>query len=337
MTALISSDTGPDMLRFWICVALVLLAGCGGGTQPTPIPGAPQITCTADVVVRGITGDSQPVTFSAPVATGGSLPVSVTCTPLSGAAFPLGTTPVNCTARDATAREARCSFNVSVSGLQLTVTKFDAVGDSFTAGENGRPAFIDLPNAYPTRLQAAFDARYPGQGITVINRGNNGDKVQTTLQKLPGFLATDHPGAVVLLTGYNDLGICGPGQANTPACDSAITDVEFGVRDCIRRTKESPVGVKYVFVSTLTPPGPLGPRRIALEAIVRANTRIRRQVSAEGAILVDTYPLFAGHETEYVDTDGLHLRPAGYQALADSFFAVIRATIPENAQLAQRQ
>jgi lysophospholipase L1-like esterase len=325
------------MLRFWICVALVLLAGCGGGMQPTPIPGAPQIACPADVVVRGIAGDSQPVTFSAPVVTGGSLPVSVTCTPLSGAAFPLATTPVNCTVRDATAREARCSFNVSVSGLQLTVTKFDAVGDSFTAGENGRPAFIDLPNAYPTKLQAAFDARYPGQGITVVNRGNGGDRVLTTLQKLPGFLATDRPGAVLLLSGYNDLNACGPSQAGTFACSTAIDDLGIGVRDCIRRTKESPVGVKYVFVSTLTPPGLLGPKRIAPEAIVQANTRIRQQVSAEGAILVDTYPLFVGHEAEYVDTDGLHLRPAGYQALADSFFAVIRATVPENVQLTQRQ
>jgi lysophospholipase L1-like esterase len=325
------------MLRFWMCAALVLLAACGGGIPPTPIPGAPQIACPTDVVVRGIAGESQPVTFPAPVVTGGSLPVSLTCAPLSGAAFPLGTTLVSCTVRDATSREARCSFNVSVSGLQLTVTKFDAVGDSFTAGENGRPSFIDVPNAYPTRLQTAFDARYPGQGITVVNRGNNGDTVQTTLQKLPGFLATDRPGAVMLLTGYNNLGVCGPGQANTPSCVSAITDVEFGVRDCIRRTKESPVGVKYVFVSTLTPPGPLGPRRLAPEAIVQANTRIRRQVSAEGAILVDTYPLFVGHEAEYVDTDGLHLRPAGYQAMADSFFAVIRATVPENAQLNQRQ
>lgn len=330
------------MLRFWMCAALVLLAGCGGGIQPTPITDAPQITCPPDLVVRGIAGESQAVSFSAPVVSGGSLPVSVTCAPLSGAAFPLGTTPVNCTVRDATAREARCSFNVSVSGLQLTVTKFDVVGDSFTAGENGRPAFIDVPNAYPTRLQAAFDARYPGQGITVVNRGNNGDTVLDTLRKLPGFLLTDRPGAVLLLTGYNNLGVCGPGQANTASCDAAITDVEFGVRDCIRKSKESPVGVKYVFVSTLTPPGPIGPnafrdRRIAPEAIIRANTRIRRQVSAEGAILVDTYPLFVGHEAEYVDTDGLHLRPAGYQALADSFFAVIRATVPENAPLTQRR
>lgn len=330
------------MLRVWLCVALVLLAGCGNSTQPTPTPAAPQITCPANIVVRGIAGGSQTVTFPAPIVSGGTLPLSLTCTQIAGAAFPLGTTPVNCTVRDAVAREAGCSFSVSVSGLQLAVTKFEAAGDSFTAGENGRPAFIDLPNAYPTRLQVAFDTRYPGQGITVINRGHNGDSVLTTLQILPGFLATDRPGAVLLLSGYNDLSVCVPGQTNTSACSAAINDLGFGVRDCIRRAKESAIGVKYVFVSTLTPPGPVAPnafrdRRIAPEAIVQANNRIRQHVSAEGAILVDTYPLFVGHEAEYVDTDGLHLRPAGYQALADSFFAAIRGTIPENPQLAQRE
>jgi len=48
---------------------------------------------------------------------------------------------------------------------------------------------------------------------------------------------------------------------------------------------------------------------------------------AEGAILVDPYPVFVGHESEYVADDGLHLRRAGYQALADTFFAAIRNTV----------
>jgi lysophospholipase L1-like esterase len=52
-------------------------------------------------------------------------------------------------------------------------------------------------------------------------------------------------------------------------------------------------------------------------------------VAAEGAVLVDSYGKFVGHEAEYVNVDGLHLRPAGYQALADSFFAAIRATVPQ--------
>ncbi len=59
-------------------------------------------------------------------------------------------------------------------------------------------------------------------------------------------------------------------------------------------------------------------------------------VRAEGATLVDTYPTFIGHEAEYVDQDGLHLRPAGYQALADSFFGVIKSTVMSTPGLGTR-
>jgi lysophospholipase L1-like esterase len=44
---------------------------------------------------------------------------------------------------------------------------------------------------------------------------------------------------------------------------------------------------------------------------------------------VDSYAAFIGHEADYVNVDGLHLRPAGYQALADAFFAAIQATVPQ--------
>jgi lysophospholipase L1-like esterase len=49
---------------------------------------------------------------------------------------------------------------------------------------------------------------------------------------------------------------------------------------------------------------------------------------------VDTYPTFLGHEAQYVSSDGLHLNPAGYQAIADAFFAVIKSTIPQTTPLA---
>jgi lysophospholipase L1-like esterase len=89
-------------------------------------------------------------------------------------------------------------------------------------------------------------------------------------------------------------------------------------------------GVNYVFASTLTPPGPYKggrDRRIADSAISETNTKLAPVVRAEGAILVDPYPVFIGHEAEYVADDGLHLRRAGYQALADTFFAAIKSNV----------
>ena len=65
--------------------------------------------------------------------------------------------------------------------------------------------------------------------------------------------------------------------------------------------------------------------------MTRTNGAIAGMVQAEGAILVDTYGRFAGHEADYVDQDGLHLRPAGYQALAAAFFDAIKANVAGTA------
>jgi lysophospholipase L1-like esterase len=323
-------------MRLFLVAALGLIAvGCGGSTPgpaPTPVVQAPQILCPADVKVGSVTGTSQTVTFSPPTVTGGTAPVTTTCTRASGDAFSLGATPVSCTANDAASRQAACSFTVTLSGFTLGVTKFLAVGDSLTEGQNGLlPKFIDVPNSYPSKLQALLNATYPGQGVTVINRGVGGQKVYELEALLPGILRTDRPQAVLLLIGFNDLTLpCGPGQAGTNACDEATDRVAVGVRDCIRRTKESTAGVKHILVSTLTPPGPVGGSRIDRNAILQANGRIRSRVATEGgATLIDTYPLFVGHEAEYVSIDGLHLNPPGYQAIADAFFAAIKATVPQ--------
>jgi len=318
----------------WVSLVF-LLAACGGKTPgpPTPVGDPPQIACPADVSVRGITGSSQVVDYPAPTVTAGTAPVTTTCTQASGASFPLGATTVNCRATDAGSRQAACSFTVTLTGLALAVTKFETVGDSLTAGENGagaKPAFVDPGNSYPTKLQALLDASFPGQGIVVINRGHSGDKAEVTRDDLPGNLLRDRPQAVLLLTGYNDLEVCGPSQAGSTTCRMAIERVAFAVRDCIRKAKESPVGIKHIFVSTLTPPG-TGPKRIDRGAIEETNGRIRQMVAAEKATLADTYPLFLGHEAEYVSSDGLHLNPAGYQAIADAFFTAIKATVPQTS------
>jgi lysophospholipase L1-like esterase len=132
---------------------------------------------------------------------------------------------------------------------------------------------------------------------------------------------------VLLLAGYNDLTTpCAPGFTDVLACDNAVDALELNLRDSIRRAKEF-AGVRYVFVSTLTPTRS-GSHAIDNDVIVDMNDHIRLQASAEGAVLVDNYSNFIGHETQYISNDGLHLLPPGYQAMADAFFARILATIP---------
>ena len=321
----------PMIYRRMAALLALLPAACGGSNGPTPITNPPQISCPADVTVTGVSAPSQPVSFDAPTTSGGTAPVTVTCAQSSGSTFPLGSTAVNCTARDGAGRQAACSFNVVLKGMSLGAMKFETVGDSLTEGENGLPtAVIDSANSYPTKLLARLESQFPGQGMTVVNRGIAGERIERTVETLPRNLNTDRPDAVLILGAYNNLtGPCATGRAATPACADATDAAALGVRDCIREAKESPVGVKFIFASTLTPPGPAGSKGIDREAILETNRKIRQFAAQEGATLVDTYPRFVGHESEYVSIDGLHLQPAGYQAVADAFFEAIVARIPQ--------
>src|SRR4051812_31230165 len=322
----------------WLSCCVLFVGSCGGhsgGPGPSPRIQPPQIACPSEVVVKQVPGSSQAVDYPPPTVTGGAPPVTTNCTRASGSSFPLGTTSVTCAASDAQSRQASCSFNVSLSGFTIAATKYDAFGDSLTEGEVGRPSIvqrvIDTPNAYPTQLQAAFDQTYPGQGIVVINRGHGGDHIDKTVDAIRQFVPGDKPDAVLVLSGYNNLrDPCPPGAAANTACRNGIEEVAVGILDCIRKTRESSGdSVKFIFVSTLTPPGPTGSQRIDNNAIVQTNNRIKQIAAANRAVLVDAYAAFVGHEADYVNVDGLHLRPAGYQALSDVFFAAIKATVPQ--------
>jgi lysophospholipase L1-like esterase len=327
--------------RFTIGVAVfsVLAVACDGPMKPTPTPDAPTLACPANVTMRGVSGGMQPVTYTAPTVTGGAAPVTVTCAPKSGDPFTVGTTPVACSAVDTIARRAECSFTVTLTPLLLSVTKFVAIGDSFTEGEDGRTAtlgfgFIDPSGTYPFLLQVRLNNEYSGQSILVVNRGKSGEPIYDVLEpaRLPSILASDKPDALLFLDGYNNLlGSCDasdPQHASSAACEAATSEVADGYRRVIQAAKAA--GVKYVFASTLTPPGPYRSgrdRRIAASAIERTNSKLTATISAQSAVVVDAYPVFIGHEADYVADDGLHLRRAGYQALADTFFAAIKNAV----------
>lgn len=315
----------------------LLFLGCGGhgggGSTPTPATPPPQISCPSDISVGSVSTATTTVAYDAPTVSGGTAPVQASCNPTSGSSFPLGATMVNCSASDAASRTAACSFRVNLTGFEIGLKKYEAFGDSVTAGEVGRPSIsgfneVDVANAYPTKLQQQFDAVYPGQGVVVINRGHSLDKGDQTDALIRTFAAADRPEVVLLLTGYNDLGHgCGANGAGTATCRDAIGNVGVNVRSCIRRAREVDSALKVVFVSTLTPPGATGSNRIDRNAIVQANDKIRQTVASERAVLVDSYAAFVGHENEYVNVDGLHLTVAGYEALANAFLAAIQSTV----------
>ena len=85
---------------------------------------APVLTCPANITQAAPAGQcSATVTYSPPTVSEncGAAPTP-TCNPPSGSIFPVGTTTVNCTATDMASNVGVCSFTVTLTGNQFSIT-----------------------------------------------------------------------------------------------------------------------------------------------------------------------------------------------------------------------
>lgn len=74
----------------------------------------PTITCPANITVTAAPGKRTAIVNYIVTAADNCLPVTVTCNPPSGSSFPIGTTPVSCSAKDPSNNTASCAFTVTV-------------------------------------------------------------------------------------------------------------------------------------------------------------------------------------------------------------------------------
>jgi lysophospholipase L1-like esterase len=237
----------------------------------------------------------------------------------------------------AAARARPVSSPTAVSlAPRLLLTKFVAYGDSITAGfvqvcpgatsalsarvpasgaclspERTAPA----PPAYPRKLQTLLAERYPMQSISVVNEGVADEEVHAGAENLSRVLTTDAPEVLLLQEGVNTLNT---GQT------AAIPVIVDTLRAMIREARSRGI---MVFVGTLLPQRTGGCRAYDLldetDDVIAANVQIRTMVGDEGAVLVDLYEAFAGHTAILLGEDGLHPSAAGYQEMAEAFFAAI--------------
>jgi lysophospholipase L1-like esterase len=301
------------------------------------------------------------VSFADPVAAGGLAPISVACTPVSGTAFALGATHVTCNGTDSAtpARTAACGFTVTLVPYVppvpvISVTKFLAVGDSITAGENGidefdlddpryvqdgpcvamgtpSPQFLDYVNSYPSLLGGMLSKRYTSQTLTMINCGQRGEMTAGGLRRLRDELPLYKPDVLLLLEGVNNL--------PSTAVPSGTGDVIGDLRTDILLAKAA--GAK-VLLSTMTPIASQGER---VDLVQRANVapmnvRIRALAAEQGVPLVDSEALFLSrtdYERSLLDTDGLHCTPEGYRVIAQGFFDKIQPAFEVPSSSPSRQ
>ncbi len=336
------AGAGRSTLREWRAFVLFLLVtplatACSSTpAQPTPVdPGAPTISCpAAPTPVQSPDGLAVPVGYAVATVSGGSSPLSgPTCTPASGTGFSPGSTTVTCTVTDAKARTGSCTFAVTVLGPpRLSLTRFLAFGDSITAGEIPSegvavvPRLIDPYLNYAADLTRLLAIRYRTQQPGVVNGGVQGETTARGLARLPATIAAGNRYEVLLLMeGANDL----------PGGTSSILPAASNVQAMIRVGKA--MGLK-VYLANLPPQNPNActgsaafPGCIARNGgaafVVPYNGFMPGLAAAEGVPLVDVHAAFKGDVTTLIDFDGLHPTAAGYQTIADAFFAVIKETL----------
>ncbi len=313
---------------------MATIALLGVGCDTASAPSSFGVNCPLSQALTSQDGQPVRATYTPPTLTGGTAPVTTTCSSASGSLFPVGSTLITCTARDARPQVATCSFEIEVKLVtrvpRLSATKFVAFGDSITEGVTSTcirttsvmtfaetmlvlPRAANDPWTYPNVLQGRLRAAYPTQTPAVINRGQGGESVADGAARISGVLSSDAPEVLLLQEGANDVN-----QGQSPA--SIATSLATMVRSA--RTRGIPV-----FLGTVLPQRPLGTlgscRGFGADNVAAANAQIRAIANAEGATLVDLHQAFGGVAGDFIGPDGLHPSEAGYAKIADTFFDAI--------------
>jgi lysophospholipase L1-like esterase len=302
-----------------LCIAALGAAACGGDTpmQPPPPADAPRLVCPQPVTARSLDGEATAVTYPQATVVGGQLPMTTACEPRSSELFPVGQTVVTCRVSDSLTRTDACSFTVTVEPPpRIAATRFIAFGDSISDGVLGFVPYAvgdpGPPVGYAFKLRTLLQDRYTAQTFSMTDEGVGGENIARGVARLPEVLSRDNPEVVMLFEGVNDL---------NGARDAAIPGVISGLRSMVRTIKGRGMAP---FVATFLPQRRGALRAFAVDTIVPANEQVRAMVAAEGAVLVDLYPVFDGHVDTLLGPDGLHPSEEGYQKIADTFFATIR-------------
>src|SRR5262249_29732497 len=94
-------------------------------------------------------GGPVPVAFS-PTVSGGTAPITSSCTPASGSAFSVGTTPLICSASDAAHQIASCSSSVVVTLATSPVAPLSIICPTIPPATANNGRFANVSYASPT-------------------------------------------------------------------------------------------------------------------------------------------------------------------------------------------
>ena len=133
-----------------------------------------------------------PVTFSVSAIDNCDPSPNVTCTPASGSGFPIGTTTVNCTAKDASENQSACNFTVTRASLGFAGFLSPLGGADATGGSYSDPLRnFKLGSTIPFK----FTASCSGSAVTTGTHTLQIIKYANTTDSDPAIDATPTDGA----------------------------------------------------------------------------------------------------------------------------------------------
>jgi acyl-CoA thioesterase I len=192
----------------------------------------------------------------------------------------------------------RVAFRVS-GGLPVKVV---AIGSSSTAG-----AGASSPSgSYPSRLEGELGRQFPGQRLTVVNRGVNGDEAPGMVARFEKAVIDENPHLVLWQVGTNAL------LRDHPLNESS-TILEEGLAR-LKRTRADVVFIDSQFAPKVLAKGDTVDASNAYLAAVAKKEKIsifRRFAVMRHWQQADGLPFEA-----FVSPDGLHMNDWSYACLA---------------------
>jgi hypothetical protein len=128
---------------------------------------APSITCPDNVTASADAGQCNAVvTYTLPSANDNCPGATVQCAPASGSTFSIGTTPVTCTATDASNNSSMCTFSVTVNDVTPPPISCPANVTAFSPSGSGVVVTYQTPMATDACSGAAQVVCLPASGST---------------------------------------------------------------------------------------------------------------------------------------------------------------------------
>ncbi len=186
--------------------------------------------------------------------------------------------------------------------------KIVALGSSSTAGAGASAPSL----SYPNRLAVELLRRYPGQSIQVINRGVNGEEVDTMLARFERDVLPEQPDLVIWQLGTN---------AVFRPLD--FDRFEAAMQEGIDRLRGAGIDVMVMDLQ-------YAPRVVAITEHQRMLDRLQAVATRNGVPVFHRYALMrAWYDTmkdgysALLSADGLHLNDASYGCLAYQVAAAV--------------